>query len=111
MQLSGWQAERIGNTGRIIDQRETVTDVIGRTRKIGSFKWVKGSGTNGTADISATIYGKSVKIEVKIGRDYQSEAQKQYQRSIEAAGGVYIIARTLDGFLAWYDGFLTKGGK
>jgi hypothetical protein len=47
-----------------------------------------------------------VKIEVKIGRDRQSEAQVEYQRQVEAAGGVYVIAKTFDGFLTWYDEFV-----
>lgn len=59
--------------------------------------------TVGTADISATIRGRSVKIEVKIGRDRQSEAQKRYQASIEAAGGIYYIARNIDDFMQWYN--------
>ncbi|MDQ3022683.1 MAG: hypothetical protein M3R36_19280, partial [Bacteroidota bacterium] len=67
--LNNGQAERINNTGRQIDNRQTVQDVLGSTRTIGSTKWIKGTGTNGTADISATIKGRSVKVEVKIGTD------------------------------------------
>ena len=61
--------------------------------------WVKGNGKDGTADISATFNGISVKVEVKAGNDRQSDAQKEYQRRIEAAGGIYIIARNFDGFI------------
>ena len=106
LNLSGWQSERISNTGRFIDNRKIVTDCVGRQRMIGSSRWIPGTGTNGTADISATVAGHSVKIEVKIGRDRQSEAQKEYQRKIEAVGGKYVIAHTFEGFLDWYDGFL-----
>lgn len=56
----------------------------------------------GTADISATIYGLSVKIEVKIGADKQSERQKKYQKDIENAGGIYYLAKDFDTFLKWY---------
>jgi hypothetical protein len=103
LNFKGHQAERINNTGRPIDQRKTFTDVIGRYRTIGSTKWIPGTGTRGTADISATIAGKSVKIEVKIGSDRQSQAQKEYQRMIEAAGGMYVIARSFDEFFQWYN--------
>ncbi len=96
------QAERINNTGRIIDQRQTFTDAMGYKRTIGSYKWVKGTGTNGTADISSTINGRSVKIEVKIGADIQSAAQTQYQREVERAGGLYFIAKDFDTFYRWY---------
>lgn len=104
--LSGWQAERITNTGRYIDNSKTFTDVVGFSRKIGKAKVIASNMTRGTADISATIYGRSVKIEVKYGKDRQSDAQKIYQAAIEKAGGVYIIAKTFDGFLEWYDNFL-----
>jgi hypothetical protein len=98
----GWQAERINNTGRMIDRRTTYTNVMGRCKTIGGIDWVKGTGTDGTADISATIGGKAVKIEVKIGRDKQSEAQRNYQQVIEKAGGLYFIAKTFSEFYTWY---------
>lgn len=94
--IHGHQAERISIMGRPINRTRIVTDVIGHRRKIGSVQWAKSSMTKGTADISATINGKSVKIEVKIGRDRQSEAQKKYQQSVEQAGGIYLIARSFD---------------
>lgn len=105
IRLRGGQAERISNTGRIVDNRKTFKDVTGRSRTIGSTKWIPGAGTNGTADISATINGISVKVEVKIGRDRQSEAQKQYQRDIERAGGVYLIAKSFAEFERWFNEF------
>lgn len=102
LRYTGCQAERINNTGRMIDERKIVTNVIGTYKTVGSVKWVYGTGTRGTADISATINGKSVKIEVKIGRDIQSEHQKQYQRSIEQSGGLYFIAKDFQHFIDWY---------
>jgi hypothetical protein len=104
--LSGGQAERISNTGRMIDQRQAVTNVLGSTQVIGSAKWIKGTGTNGSADISATIKGRSVKVEVKM-KDRQSEAQKDYQKAIEAAGGIYLIARSFEDFYQKYE-LITK---
>ena len=59
--------------------------------------------TKGTADISATIKSLSVKIEVKIGNDRQSEEQKQYEQSIKNAGGYYFIAKDFESFYNWYD--------
>jgi len=98
----GWQAERINNTGRHVDRRQTYIDVLGHSRTLGGFEWIKGTGTVGTADISATIGGKSVKIEVKIKGDRQSEAQRQYQLMIEKAGGLYVIAKDFESFYEWY---------
>lgn len=99
---TGGQAERINNTGRQIDNRQTVKDTLGNVRTIGSVKWIKGTGKNGTADISATIHGKSVKVEVKIGKDKQSHEQKEYQKSIEYSGGLYFIAKDFNTFYEWY---------
>jgi hypothetical protein len=48
-----------------------------------------------------------VKIEVK-QKDKQSEVQKQYQQSIEKAGGVYMIFRNFDDFIIWYNDFISK---
>ena len=103
VRLNGGQAERISNTGRRIDTQITFCDVIGCKRTIGSSKWINSNGTNGTADISSTILGRSVKIEIKIGADRQSEAQKLYQKSIEQAGGIYIVASSFEQFFAWYN--------
>ncbi len=105
--LTGGQAERVNCTGRIIDSRETCTDVMGHQRTIGQLRYIKTAGKRGTADISATIKGRSVKIEVKIGGDRQSDAQKEYQRSIEASGGLYFIAKDFEQFITWY--YLTFG--
>lgn len=98
-ELHGYQAERISVTGRAKDDTKVITDVLGRRRQIGSVKWLPSTMTKGSADISATIKGRSVKIEVKIGQDRQSDAQIKYQKSVEAAGGVYMIAKTFDQFV------------
>jgi hypothetical protein len=106
LQLSNHQAERINTMGRPIDNRKQVTDVIGRTKTIGSMTWGKSTATKGSADISATIQGRSVKIEVKIGADRQSQDQKIYQENIEKSGGQYWIAKNFDDFIKKYDDFL-----
>lgn len=106
IKFNNGQAERISNTGRAIDTSKTFTDVVGIQRSVGGVQWIPGTGTNGTADISATIRGRSVKIEVKIGADRQSGAQKQYQKDIEAAGGIYVIASSFEQFLTWYNQFV-----
>lgn len=102
----GFHAERINSTGGIKDNRTTSTDVLGNVRTIGSVQWIKGNTQNGTADISATIQGRSVKIEIKCkatGDNIQSEAQKHYQNQIERAGGVYLIVRTFEDFYKWFN--------
>ena len=82
IRLAGGQAERITNTGRQITRHKSYEDVVGFQRNIINTHWIPGTGSNGTADISATINGRSIKIEVKIGCDRQSEAQRLYQTCI-----------------------------
>ena len=103
IRLSGGQSERISSEGRVIDTRKTFQNVIGQTVTTGSIRRIKTSGQRGTADISATIKGKSVKIEVKIGSDRQSKEQQEYAESIIRAGGYYVLAPSFDVFLTWYN--------
>jgi hypothetical protein len=104
---TGNQAERIGNQGQYREGNkiQVGTGEIAYTKQLPG-KWTPGQGTKGTADISATINGKSVKIEVKYKADRQSDAQKQYQEKIESAKGIYYIARDFDTFVEWYDTLL-----
>ena len=101
IQYNGYQAERINTMGVARENKRTDGKVIGVT-------WTKGTTTAGSADISATIRGRSVKIEVKVGKDRQSDAQKRYQESIERAGGVYLIARDFDSFVEWFDKYVQE---
>ena len=105
--FSGFQAERINTMGKRIDKTKTVDTVLGK-RQIGGVSWIKGTGTKGSADISATIKGRSVKIEVKYGKDRQSEYQKEYQQAIETAGGVYVIAKDFDSWYVWFNQFVKQ---
>lgn len=109
IRLVGGQSERINCQGGIKDNRQVVTDCIGRQRTIGSLTRIKTSGQRGTADISALFEGKTLKIEVKIGKDHQSEAQRCYQLSIEKSGGYYYIAKDFTSFLDWFVQTFGKG--
>ena len=59
LNFSSHQAERINCTGRYVDNTEVVTDCLDRKMIIGSGAWLPTSGQKGTADISATIWGRS----------------------------------------------------
>ena len=103
IELHGGQAERINTMGRMVDKRKIVTDVLGRQSMIGSIGYIPTTGTKGSADISSVINGRAIKIEIKYGKDRQSDAQKAYEQSITSAGGVYLIVRTMDDFVTWWD--------
>lgn len=103
LNFSGWQAERINTMGVY---REGKKIQVGENTRQLKGKWTPSTSTKGSADISATIKGRSVKIEVKYGKDKQSEVQKRYQESVEQAGGIYYIAKDFDNFLLFYDKLL-----
>ena len=72
--------------------RVNVVGVWDNERKV----YRKGNSTLGLPDLFTIIKGRFVGIEVKIGKDAQSEHQKIRQQEIEAAGGLYFIAKTFD---------------
>lgn len=103
LKYTGNMAERVNSQGRFIDTTKRFTDVTGRLRQIGTAKWVPGTGQKGTADVHAVLKGgRSLFIELKT-TDRQSNFQKEYQRKVEAVGATYIIVRSLEQFLAWYN--------
>lgn len=107
IQFNGGQAERISSQGQYREgaKIQVGSGIMAHTKQLPG-KWTPGQSTKGTADISATIRGRSVKIEIKYGHDRQSQVQKEYQQAIENAGGVYIIVRDFDSFVVWYDNFI-----
>jgi len=100
IKLSGGQAERINTMGRVIAGKTNIDFHTGKVNK--DMTYIPSTGTKGSADISATIKGRSVKIEVKIGKDRQSENQKKYESDIISAGGIYYIASDFNSFFDWY---------
>jgi hypothetical protein len=82
----GHRATRVSSSGRMIKGRY----IPGTTRK-------------GAADISATIKGRSVMFEIKIGADKPSEYQLREQELERKAGGQYYFIKTFEQFLNIYD--------
>lgn len=60
----------------------------------------KGVQRKGVPDIIGIIDGRFFGIEVKIGKDRQSADQKEIEKEINAAGGVYLIAKSYDDYLS-----------
>jgi len=100
LNLSGHFAERINTQGTYRAGRKIP---VGESFRMTPGKYVPTTGVKGSADISATVKGRSVKIEVKYGKDRMSEHQKSYQEQTERAGGIYYIARDFDSFIEWYN--------
>lgn len=80
------------------------TSTVGRKiNKGGKDIWIPTSGRKGTADVSCTVYGRSVKLEVKVGKDTPSDDQLKEQAKERAAGGVYEFVHDVEEFLILYD--------
>ena len=96
IRVTGGYADRINNTG-IYDPK--------------TGKWRKSGTRKGIADIMATkkvqyddrIFAVPVAIEVKWGKDRLSEDQLKIKAEYEAAGGVYLVARTWEQFIQDYN--------
>jgi hypothetical protein len=86
------QATRVNSTG------------VPRQMPNGEIRWSKSNTRKGIADIIGSYGGRFLSIEVKIGRDKQSEAQIKEQERITKSGGLYFIAKTFPEFLEWWKG-------
>ena len=89
LKWKGWRATRISSAGSFRNGKYTFS----QTRK-------------GTADISATIAGRSIMIEIKVGKDKPSPYQLKEQELERKAGGIYEFISTPEQFVIWYDLFL-----
>ena len=89
LRLKNHHGERINTTGISTQTKDGI-------------RWRATNNTIGSADIHALINGRAVYIEVKIGRDTQSEAQKEYQKSVEDSGGLYWIIKNFNQFESKY---------
>lgn len=83
-----------------VGYRATRINVSGRQIKS---KWIPSSTRKGTADISATLKGKSVMIEIKVGRDKPRPEQLEEQERERKAGGIYEFISTPEQFFELYD--------
>lgn len=53
-------------------------------------------GLSGSSDVLACIKGRMVGIEAKVGNDRQRRNQGNFATALRQAGGVYILARSVD---------------
>lgn len=101
--LKGGYANRINTQGQArVNKIPRYNILTGKTEYRDSVTWTPSTTRIGTPDIDAIIQGKAVKIEVKIGKDKLSEAQKKHLEDIARAGGMYFVARDMDSFVTWY---------
>lgn len=97
IELHGGYAVRINTQGQF-------------NEKLG--KWTTGTTRRGTADVHAVAFGLHLSIEIKIGRDRLSDAQRATAEDVERAGGRYFVARDFETFYAWFSALSqTEGGE
>lgn len=65
--------------------------------------YVHSGSTLGTPDLICVHCGRLIGIEIKTGADTQSDEQKEVQKSIESAGGVYLLATNFESFKADFE--------
>lgn len=58
-------------------------------------KYRRSGASLGVSDIIGCINGALYAVEVKLGKDRQSTNQSKFQKQVENAKGVYLIARSL----------------
>ena len=87
LQLNGHYCSRIQSQGQW-------------NQKLGRF--TKSTVRKGIGDVMAVIDGKTVMIEIKVGRDKLSPAQIKTQSDVERSGGIYWQIRTFDQFMTFY---------
>ena len=83
---SGYRATRINTMGRQVNGR-----------------WIPSATRKGSADISATVKGKSIQIEIKVGSDRPRPEQLAEQQRERNAGGIYEFVSTPEGFFELFD--------
>lgn len=101
LEFKGIQCFRQSSEGRMLPAKQ-VKNVIGQIITVGTNTWIPRSKSGvGKADISATLppHGKRLEIEIKFGRDVQSDAQKEFQAQVESMGGIYLLVRDWSSFI------------
>ncbi len=103
LELNGHICDKTDTKGRKVSSKVAYIDAIGRNRVIGRDVYHRSTGTVGKADLSVQIHGFRVEMEVKWGKDKQSDEQRKYQKRVENDGGIYVIIKDFDCFINWFD--------
>ena len=84
-------------TKQILEYCRLQGHYVFRVNNIPGTKYRANTLTKGVADIlGCTKKGVALAIEIKIGDDRQSEAQKESEAHYKKRGGIYIVAKKLE---------------
>ena len=101
IQHKGGIARRINTMGRYLPGKSISKGFYGNVNTKG--KYIPTTSVLGAADFSILINGINWECEIKIGKDRQSDNQKEYQKRIESSGGHYSIVRNFTDFIEQYN--------
>ena len=103
--IQGYEAVKPRDKGRYIDKSYTAIDVIGRTKHIKDGVFIRQKDVMpGMADIKVEKiipggFRQVMWIEVKVGKDRQSDEQKAFEALCKERGERYRIVKSVDDFL------------
>ena len=62
------------------------------------------TGLRGVGDLLCVLppHGQILSIEIKTLKGKQSVHQKQFEKNLEARGGIYLLARSLDDVISYF---------
>lgn len=99
--LKGYKcrAWRQPSEGRYLPEKWE-TNVVGQRIQTSKGIFIpRDKNAKGAGDILAIVSGKFISLEIKIGKDRQSEVQGEFEMDITDAGGLYFIVRNWDSFI------------
>lgn len=66
-------------------------------------KFTRSTARRGLPDVVVTLNGKSLFIEVKVGRDKMSQYQEAVRDDQQKSGGLYFVAHDFSSFKTFFD--------
>jgi hypothetical protein len=97
----GHSASKVSTQGTWVKGKKGVgmASSLGKAESFDTGRYIPGGGRKGASDISSTIYGITVEIEVKFSKgDRLSKEQIAYGAEIQKAGGFFMVAKNFDDF-------------
>jgi hypothetical protein len=80
------------------------TPIQGQTRKVdGKLQRTWSTDRKLKADIHCIIKGRYVSVEIQISTEKANDGQHKEATEVRSAGGLYFIAKSMPGFIDWYD--------
>lgn len=106
----GGISEKVRNQGVEVKTKKQQVHHFDGQRQVDGTKKVPSGQFPGTSDQHTIVHSVHPKMEIKIGRDYQSPEQKEYERRVIKAGGLYVIVKSFDDVLNWYINYFNIKG-